>query len=95
MNTEILEGNKLIAAFMGKPDHIMPELLKYHSSWDWLMPACRKFDSLFDSNWTETQELEYVALSDKMDEAATFYEIFPLYQELVNGIKWYNQTKQS
>lgn len=63
---EILEGNKLIAKFMGytwskendnktylksTPDQkniysIRPQLLKYHSSWDWLMPVVEKIESL-------------------------------------------------
>jgi hypothetical protein len=40
---EIVEGNnKMISKFMGKPDHIMPELMLYDKSWDWLMPVVEK-----------------------------------------------------
>lgn len=65
-NREILEGNKLIAEFMGfekngniytnKPrsypsslflykglnNKVMEDDLRFHSSWDWLMPVVRK-----------------------------------------------------
>lgn len=56
---EIIEGNKLIAEFMGYEKHptiedclrdpqksehnfMHPSHLKYHSSWDWLMPVIEK-----------------------------------------------------
>lgn len=57
--TEITEGNKLIAEFMGyesdethvrKDDekrtrHLITEL-KYHTSWDWLMPVVEKIEKI-------------------------------------------------
>ena len=51
---EILEGDELIAEFMGleftgkqgiyflKPNRKLPNKLNYHSSWDWLMPVVEK-----------------------------------------------------
>lgn len=53
MNTT--ENNKLIAEFMtpkgydgyGKaPNQVAPKFLKYHSSWDWLMPVVKKIGEL-------------------------------------------------
>ena len=50
---KILEGNKLIAEFMGNDYKnyetavigvISPEKAKYHSSWDWLMPVVSKIE---------------------------------------------------
>lgn len=56
---EILEGNKLIAEFLGIEKKIYGETgityyidnipyqlfkLKYHSSWDWLMPVVEKIE---------------------------------------------------
>lgn len=57
---EIMEGNRLIAKFMGLPKcrryHdcggfqygsvliFMPGEMQYFSSWDWLMPVIKKFD---------------------------------------------------
>jgi hypothetical protein len=58
MQREIIEGNKLIAEFMGAElskysecyvmkymqdlPHYRPENMKYHSSWDWIMPVAHK-----------------------------------------------------
>jgi len=54
---QILEGNKVIAEFMGKKlptdEYVIPidgelnlcywvDELRFHSSWDWLMPVVRK-----------------------------------------------------
>lgn len=61
---------------------------KYHSSWDWLMPACRKFDML------NIEGDEYLKYSDELDKAATLYELLPLFNQLVKCIKWYNQNKE-
>lgn len=56
--TEINEGNKLIATFMNhkwvqefekhtsKEDKFPYEKLKYHSSWDWLIPVVHKISKM-------------------------------------------------
>jgi hypothetical protein len=47
--TEIIEGNKLIAEFMNHEEdydeHGVWQKLQYHSSWDWLMPVVEKIKS--------------------------------------------------
>lgn len=56
---EIKEGNILIAKFMGaeirdtkhypiklNDDEYYPEGLKYHSSWDWLMPVVERINTI-------------------------------------------------
>jgi len=59
---EIIDGNKLIAVFMGIPTcdrcngcgrykfgssiYYRPDEMKYHTSWDWLMPVVEKIRSL-------------------------------------------------
>lgn len=65
MNTEISEGNKLIAEFIGFPttkkeigfaggreERIVNRTLLYHSSWDWLMPVVEKIES-FDCKYID------------------------------------------
>jgi len=56
-HTEIIEGNKLIAKFMGKDDkhrflfdHLNTKAL-YHISWDWLMPVVEKIEGLYDGEY--------------------------------------------
>ena len=62
---EIIEGNKLIAEFMGykfiedwhqywrlSDKHLLLENeLKYHSSWDWLMPVVEKIEYLYATDY--------------------------------------------
>lgn len=56
-NKEIIDGNKLIAEFMGLKDVMSfreqigngfcsPVDMKYHTSWDWLMIVVEKIESL-------------------------------------------------
>lgn len=53
---EVIEGNKLIAEFMGfetiihdgklcRKRHWTNESTEYHSSWDWLMPVVEKIEN--------------------------------------------------
>ena len=63
---EIVEGNKLIVEFIGykfiedghqywrlSDKHLLLENeLKYHSSWDWLMPVIEKIEHLFETDNT-------------------------------------------
>lgn len=60
---DTLEGNKLIAEFMGwqnngdryfdKPNNktflLYPNEMKFNSSWDWLMPVVEKIETFEDS----------------------------------------------
>lgn len=62
-STEILEGNKLIAEFVGEeapgnPIYKVYKLqqgfiseydLEYNSSWDWLMPVVEKIEHLYET----------------------------------------------
>lgn len=76
---EIIEGNKLIAEFMGdyrakykvSNDYTlanaMLKTLKYHSSWDWLMPVVEKIKDVMtlgyfniDSTWHDELRQEWV-----------------------------------
>lgn len=67
--------------------------LKYDSSWDALIPACKKWDDLPLSEFSETDKLEYGKLCDDLDHFVSCYEIIPAYNQLVKNIKWYNEWK--
>lgn len=110
---EILEGNKLIAdfmqvdysgkeQFMWRPGAYIPfteKCLRYHSSWDWLMPVVEKIetDCKFDVhiyghyNWKEPNRCviidwkneEIVSTSNDSKSQCVF-------DAVVEFIKWYN-----
>ena len=120
-NKERIEGNVLIAKFLGyeegfshyedehgyhqcvegfdipdkinydphkddKDDHQFRfDQLEFYGLWDWLIPACYKWDNL---NLTS---IEYSIHSDMLDIAVSCYEIIPVFEQLVKNIKWYNK----
>lgn len=95
--TNEVEGNKLIAKFMGRERgyestyEIFYANLQYHSSWDWLMPVCYKWDNVFEECLVDSDiSKEYEGLCDLLDEAVTLYKILPVFKQLVENIKWYN-----
>lgn len=93
---QILDGNKLIAEFFtgetffnhsilihgfsDESDLFFDSQLKFHSSWDWLMPVIGKI-----SNGCEEPEeldgLKYALLTNNINESWRF---------VVEFIKWYN-----
>jgi hypothetical protein len=111
MNTEIIEGNKLIAEFDGwrkSPYSNTPnkmykgegktevgihvDQLKYHSSWDSLMPVIAKINLIYEAGIKE----EYVrVLWDEIHCMLSKLNILRTNAAIVQFIQWYNtQTKQ-
>lgn len=117
-NTEIQEGNKLIAEFTGMKkyyhslkdniDHeqtwyiddpnkeIYTADLKYHSSWDWFMPAWEKFRKCIDitGNPTEKYYQQYSQHCQQIATAIAHITIEESFARLVKAIQWYNQNKK-
>ena len=93
--------NKLIAEFMGRPyeqeylekgvggiceEISLNEDLRYHTSWDWLMPVINKIRSM-DS----TYEVEEVGKYDWDNEISHYeFDLDLTYQSVVELIKEYN-----
>ena len=86
--------------------YIFNRHLKYHTSWDWLMPVVEKVTSLTKEKRyiPPGKYLEYKEQRDKYDEqweklfdyqAYNFFsgEIKSIYQAIVEFIKWYNSNK--
>ena len=68
----------------------MSSQLKYHSSWDWLMPAVEKIHTT--EEYTEEYTSEQV-IYDPILQAIPLYGIRGVWSETVEFIKWYNQNK--
>lgn len=67
---------------------------KYHSSWDWIMPACYKWDNLFFDVALEYHlAQQYELRCDALDNAVSQYKIIPVFNQLAENIKWYNKNK--
>lgn len=71
-------------------DWLVVKNCQYHSSWDWLMAACEKFDNLQIFNPENWQP--YANRCNRIDDAVIIYDINETFRELVQGIKWYNQN---
>lgn len=101
---EVLEGNKLIAEFMGilldplsntkTSVHFGSKTLQYHTSWDWLMPAWVKF-------WDVANKMCFdKAVQEPYDQLRNIRVIFMACIDegdisnaqriLSDGITWYN-----
>jgi hypothetical protein len=65
------------------------EAIKYHTSFDWLIPACKKWDEL-----PLIDNKGYVKLCDYLDLYATWYDVKPLFNQLVKCLKWYNEHEK-
>lgn len=98
-----IEGNKLIAKFMGYFNWEDKEYGKYNSSWDWLMPVVEKIEDL------EFDEFKPVAVSIECLECEikdyrkgalhfAYFEgktkIESVWQAVIQFIQWYNTQPQ-
>jgi len=115
--TEILEGDKLIAKFMevlyGTKEfpkhwysndlidgHRAHSELKYHSSWDWLMPIIDKIESIDGCSFKVGLQFAFayvqgISLHDEPFVVRAIGEnrIGTAYNLVVRFIKWYNSLK--
>ena len=82
---ELLENNKLIAEFMEYPELGTEgdfSYLKYHTSWDWLMPLVESCFERLDSNDHSADEIKRQLLVCNRRV---------IYKAVVEFIKWYNE----
>lgn len=58
--------------------------VKYHTSWDWLIPVAQKIHSIPEVGYIFARSLDGFALGFKIDL---------LYAAVIESIKWYNANK--
>lgn len=106
---EIIEGNKLLGRFMKWIDPngnymVLGAEMKYHSSWDWLMPIVEKIENRL--KWKYEVEIgNNLYVTDSVyrctihDAGKAYYndvenasKINSVYLAVVQFIKWYNQN---
>lgn len=119
---EVVEGNKLIAEFCGHKlfagqvkfsypvdgglKGCNQSSMKYHTSWDWLMPVVEKiesigFETLIKSGWNESKEklMNEVEIRNNQNGlvawACEISKIESTHQAIVQFIQWYNNSKTS
>lgn len=88
-NEEIIEGNKLIAVFMGKLTGIgipLSTFNYYHKDWNRLMPVVEKIGRLYDK--AHLKEMSINSLS-------VFSPIETVFTCVIQFIKWYNQNNSN
>lgn len=73
------------------------DLLKFNTSWDWLMSAVKDCTNIIEEYGFESEERNYIedeifnldyTLSEFLNN-----EIDSIYQRVVSFIKWYNENK--
>lgn len=130
MEKQIIEGNKLIAEFMGastemmdlqastigktrvptgriyftnrNPDNMhlcLIEDLKYHSSFDWLMPVVQKIESLgftvcIFSGCCDIESKTDRPTFEKIERGGGQPKILSTWQSCIDFIQWYNTQTQ-
>lgn len=84
------------------------QALCYHQSYEWLMPACKKWNNLciwddfIKKHWASVRGSmgtqigkDYVDYCDRLDDAVTRnYDPMDAFRQLVTNITWYNRIKK-
>ena len=89
-----MKDNQIIAEFMGYPELGTEgdfSYLKYHTSWDWLMPVVEKIKILVMED--DSDELYNSEEWDNITHTLVQIEIKSVYQAVVEFINEYNKTK--
>jgi hypothetical protein len=114
--SEILEGNKLVAEFMGAtkgfnskdgefyylpnnvPSYLIKEL-KYHSSYDWIMPVVQKIINLgwqFQLNsYGISNSAEFIKTGSYIKNTDWSTPLLATYNVVIDFIKWYSNSDKT
>lgn len=100
MSDEIQEGNRLIAEFMGDnvnyeynrqspSNKTVKKILRYHTSWDWLMPVIKKI-----KDWVPVNNMG-ISLYQPINKELQLLDIETTFNAVIKFITWYNQTTKT
>ena len=107
MDKTIIDGNKLIAEFMGVSHAAVDgnlyyyvngdsyDTLEYHTSWDWLMPVVEKIYKLMNAITEIETNTTWAVLVSRLEESILRFKIADVFLVTVEAIKWYNNQSQS
>lgn len=92
---EAKEGNKIIVDFMQdqvaiNAYEVNPEMLEYHSSWDWLMPVVKKIAGMvINKDWDNCLEAvkRWKPIANELQKVNTEN----VWYCVVKFIQWYNK----
>lgn len=79
------------------------KVLKYHSSWDWLMPVVQKINIIDDYRFSIQIDTMDTTILDGKNNAIIFKSdckwnpnelINSVYEAIIEFIKWYNKNKK-
>ena len=110
---ELKEGKKYLSPPLEEPEaiglgmYVSLDEMRYHTSWDWLMPVVEKIESFQDGedgdsmrghlyNFRIEQHFVYVIDGGSMDHIIEMdgdSKLQATYQAVVEFIKFYNQNK--
>ena len=100
---EILSGNKLIDEFLNCTiydyhdflDNAYAQKLKYHSSWDWLMPVFQKIiaDRFLIKSGNIISITPYINACRHMKNGAIKFDIEMVYNGVLYFINWYKYVR--
>jgi hypothetical protein len=75
--------------------HYTPDQMKYHSSWDWLMPVVEKIEDIGFEFFIVENRSKVCHNTDKSIDVLSYLEggnkLDITYQTVVEFIKWYNK----
>lgn len=80
-----------------KRDYWLASELKYHTSWDWLMPVVEKIEELGYCVWFQTRKKAPILITiwkngDEIIRIGNLHDtkIKTVYNAVIDFIKWYN-----